>query len=173
LLWRLRGILALRDGPCPGGTRGGRHASPAPAIEAGLDEGRDVMAGEARGAAGSPDEAVLLVAVCAGHRCQALRALHEPSAAGSGSCGQLLKEAVRRNPRAVLISTRCLGPCARGCVAAVGSGTATEGGIHWTGRPVGLGMIEMPERAAALAAWITSSAPDLATLPEVLWSIAG
>jgi hypothetical protein len=124
-------------------------------------------------AAGSPDEAVLLVAVCAGHRCQALRALREPSAAGSGSCGQLLKEAVRRSPRAVLISTRCLGPCARGCVAAVGTGTATEGGIHWTGRPVGLGMIEMPERAAALAAWITSSAPDLATLPEVLWSIAG
>ena len=122
-------------------------------------------------AADSPGEPVLLVAVCAGRRCQALRALHDPSASASGNCGQLLKEAVRRRPRSVLISTGCLGPCARGCVAAVGTGSATEGEIRWTGHPVGLGLIEMPERAAALAAWITSSAPDLSTLPETLWRV--
>ena len=119
-------------------------------------------------AADSPGEPVLLVAVCAGRRCQALRALHDPSASASGNCGQLLKEAVRRRPRSVLISTGCLGPCGRGCVAAVGAGTATEGEIRWTAQPVGLGLVEIPERAAALAAWITSSAPDLSTLPETL-----
>jgi hypothetical protein len=97
--------------------------------------------------------------------------MHDPSASASGHCGQLLKEAVRRSPRSVLISAGCLGPCARGCVAAVGTGTATEGEIRWTGRPVGLGLIEIPERAGALAAWITSSAPDLSTLPEMLWRV--
>ena len=56
-------------------------------------------------------------------------------------------------------------------MAAVGTGMATTGEIRWTGRPVGLGLIEMPERAAALAGWITSSAPDLSTLPETLWRI--
>jgi hypothetical protein len=30
-------------------------------------------------------------------------------------------------------------------------------------------MVEMPQRAATLAAWISDSAPDLATLPEPLW----
>jgi hypothetical protein len=30
-------------------------------------------------------------------------------------------------------------------------------------------MVDIPRRAAALAAWISSSAPDLATLPEMLW----
>jgi hypothetical protein len=29
----------------------------------------------------------------------------------------------------------------------------------------------MPARAAALAAWISGSAPDLKTLPEDLWRI--
>jgi hypothetical protein len=136
----------------------------------------------ARGAAGRPGRdrggqprapltaagPVLVVAVCAGHRCRALRALHDPAATGD-STGDLLRQAVRRRPRAVLISTGCLGPCAHGCVAAVGTGTAAGGEISWAGRPVGLGMVEMPQRAAALAAWISDSAPDLATLPEPLW----
>ena len=56
-------------------------------------------------------------------------------------------------------------------MAAVGTGTATAGQIRWTGHPVGLGLVEIPERAAALAAWITSSAPDLSTLPETLWRV--
>jgi hypothetical protein len=115
-------------------------------------------------------EPVLVVAACAGHRCRALRARHDPSAAG-GSTGELLRQAVQQRPRTVLISTPCLGPCARGCVAAVGTGIAASGEVCWAGRPVGLGMVEMPERAAALAAWISSSAPDLATLPEPLWRI--
>jgi hypothetical protein len=32
-------------------------------------------------------------------------------------------------------------------------------------------MVELPHRTAALAAWVASSAPDLATLPETLWGI--
>jgi len=69
------------------------------------------------------------------------------------------------------VSTGCLGPCARGCVAAVGAGTATDGEVRWSGRPAGLGMVEIPERAAALAAWISDSAPDLSALPQTLWRI--
>ena len=120
--------------------------------------------------AGTAAEPVLVVAVCAGRRCQALRDLHVSSADADGT-GALLRQAVRRRPRSVLVSTGCLGPCARGCVAAIGTGTAASGEICWTSRPVGLGMVEMPQRAVALAAWITSSAPDLATLPEILWRI--
>lgn len=56
-------------------------------------------------------------------------------------------------------------------MAAVGTGMATDGEICWMGQPVGLGMVESPERAAALAAWITGSAPDLSALPEPLWRV--
>ena len=114
---------------------------------------------------GAPAEPVLLVAACAGPRCRALRALHDPSAAASGPCGQLLAEAVRQRPRAVLVSTGCLGPCERACVAAVGWGMSHRGQLRWSGRPAGLGLVEMPAHAAALAAWISGSAPDLKTLP--------
>jgi hypothetical protein len=54
-------------------------------------------------------------------------------------------------------------------VAAVGTGTAGNGELRWSGRPVGLSLVDLPRRAAALAAWISSTAPDLATLPETLW----
>jgi hypothetical protein len=118
-----------------------------------------------------PAEPVLLVAACAGPRCRALRALHDPSAATSGPCGRLLCDAVRRRPGAVLISTGCLGPCERGCVAAVGWGTSRGGQIRWSARPAGLSLVELPARAAALAAWISGPAPDLRTLPEELWRI--
>ncbi len=121
------------------------------------------------GTSGTAASPVLVVAVCAGRRCRALRALHDPSAADGIS--DLLMQSVQRRPRSVLVSTGCLGPCARGCVVAVGTGTAASGELRWAGRPVGLGMVEMPQRAAALAAWIAGSAPDLATLPEVLWRI--
>lgn len=117
----------------------------------------------------APAEHVLLVAACAGPRCRALRTLHDPSAAAFGSCGQLLCEAVRRRPGSVLLSTGCLGPCQRGCVAAVGWAVSDRGQLRWSARPVGLGMVEIPQRAMALAAWISGSAPDLTTLPEPLW----
>ena len=119
-------------------------------------------------AAGAPAEAVLVVALCGGYRCRALRARHGPPVTAD-STGQLLRQAVRRRPRSVLISTGCLRPCAGGCVAAVGTGTVGGGELCWSGRPVGLSMVDIPRRAAALAAWISSSAPDLATLPEMLW----
>jgi hypothetical protein len=119
----------------------------------------------------APAELVLLVAACAGPRCRALRALHDPSAAASGPGGRLLCEAVRHRPGAVLVSTGCLGPCERACVAAVGWGTSRAGELCWAGRPAGVGLVEMPARAAALAAWISGSAPDLKTLPEDLWRI--
>jgi hypothetical protein len=32
-------------------------------------------------------------------------------------------------------------------------------------------LIEIPERAAALADWITTSAPDLSMLPPTLWRV--
>lgn len=122
-------------------------------------------------AASAPAEPVLLVAACGGPRCRALRALHDPSARAPDPCGQLLREAVRQRPGAVLISTGCLGPCERACVAAVGWGMIRGGLLRWSGRPAGLGLVEMPARAAALAAWISGSAPDLKTLPEDLWRI--
>jgi hypothetical protein len=141
-----------------------RHAA-----DGGLPGGYQSRPWAPRLAPGTAAEHILVVAVCAGQRCRALRALRDPSAAGNGT-SELLRQAVRRRPRSVLVSTGCLGPCARGCVAAVGTGSAASGELRWTGRPVGLGMVEMPQRAAALAGWITGSAPDLATLPETLWS---
>jgi hypothetical protein len=53
----------------------------------------------------------------------------------------------------------------------VGWAVNASGELRWSGRPVGLGMVEMPVRAAALAAWVAGSAPDPATLPEPLWRI--
>jgi hypothetical protein len=110
---------------------------------------------------GALAELVLLVAVCAGPRCRALRALNDPSAAASGPDGRPLCEAVRQRPGAVLVSAGCLGPCERACVAAVGWGTSRAGQLHRAGRPTGVRLVEMPARAAALAAWISGSAPDL------------
>jgi len=148
------------------GRRPGRGCGFAPepsAIATGSEPGRRTASASARH--------LLLIAVCAGPRCRGLRNLHDPSATTSGPCGQILCEAVRRRPGSVLISTGCLGPCQRACVAAVGWAVGDSGQLRWSGRPVGLGMVEMPLRAAALAAWISGSAPDLTTLPEPLWRV--
>jgi len=57
-----------------------------------------------------------LVAVCTGHRCAALRRLEgEDDALGAS-----LREAVRASRGGVLVSSPCVGACARGPVVAVG-----------------------------------------------------
>lgn len=114
---------------------------------------------------------LLVVAVCAGPRCQALRGLHDPTAAAAGPAGAQLRAAVRERPGAVLVSTGCLGPCARGCVAVVGPGSAdAQGRVSWHGRPVGLELVERPDRVAEFAAWVSGPAPDVTRLPERLAS---
>lgn len=110
-----------------------------------------------------------MVAVCTGPRCRALRTLHDPSADAAGPGGAALHHAVRQRPDAVLISTDCLGACDRGCVAAIGTGTAGDDGrITWREQPVGLGLVELPDRAADLAAWVRHGAPAVTALPHQL-----
>ena len=184
--------MAARPNPAPAGKDTGKRAEPArpprhlrapvprrggllgtpQAPAARISCLADSIAGApANDTASVRPEPVLLVAACAGPRCRGLRVLHDPSAAASGPSGQLLGNAVRRRPGAVLLSTGCLGPCQRGCIAAVGWAVSAGGQLRWSGRPVGLGMVETPPRAAALAAWIAGTAPDLTTLPEPLWRI--
>jgi hypothetical protein len=116
-------------------------------------------------------EPYLVVAVCAGARCRALRQLHDPSAASAGPPGQELRDAVRARQRAVLITTGCLGACHQGCVVAVGHGTteavgtAGAGHLIWAAPPVGLGLAELPDRSRELAGWVRDGAPDVAMLP--------
>lgn len=112
---------------------------------------------------------LLVVAVCAGARCRALRQLHDPSAGDAGPAGAQLRAAVRGRPRSVLVSTECLGPCHRGCVAAVGPGSADgRGGVRWHRPPLRLDLVELPGRDADLAAWIRGGAPDPGRLPAAL-----
>lgn len=126
---------------------------------------------------------VVLVAMCSGQRCAALRRLHEghlheghlheTDRDEDGNCRHsqsedLLRRAIRDRPEAVLVSVPCVGPCSHGSVAVVGPGLAGDGHLTWLGRPTVLGLTEDPQRAHALADWIASTAPDVSSLPAAL-----
>lgn len=104
-----------------------------------------------------PDrETVLLVVVCVGQRCAGL--LRLSAADGHGD----LRSAVRERPDALLLHTACQGECHRGGIASVGWAWSAAGKLTWGAPPLVIGMLEADDRAAALAAWVRASAPDLA-----------
>lgn len=113
-----------------------------------------------------PDEQPLLVvAVCGGQRCRALRALHDDRSPGSPTSDSPIREAVRATPRSMMLSTGCIGPCARAAVVAVGWATMQDRSLAWLSPPVCWGPVETAPRAAALAEWIRALAPTLAAGP--------
>ena len=123
---------------------------------------------------------ILLVGVCAGRRCAALRRLdaanpHQNAATdpdvqhGLRSESEvLLRRAVRRRAGAVLMSVPCLGPCSHASVTALGAGLARPNSVSWLGRPAVFGLSQTPDRALVLADWIGTDAPDPRTLPMPL-----
>lgn len=129
------------------------------------------------------EQRILLVAYCNGSRCAGLRRLHaNPSAAGlpapaplhcrsddrASSILEPLHRAVRQRPHSLLLSTDCLGSCAQGPMAALGWGLLTPAGAKWIHRPIGVGLIDRPGRAAELGHWIATTAPELESAPS-LW----
>ncbi|NHC47241.1 hypothetical protein [Motilibacter aurantiacus] len=101
----------------------------------------------------------LVVGICDGHRCRALRGLaSEDPLVGLG-------DAVRRSSGAVLLRLDCPGLCAYGAVGLVGArGSAGQVGT-W------LACVQGDERRAALVRWVTGASvagPVLPRLPGVL-----
>lgn len=86
------------------------------------------------------------VAVCTGHRCAALRRLDGEQ----DLLGASLRDAVTGGRGGVLVSSPCLGACARGPVVGVG---LRDGGSTRPGRLTWLGDLDAVRRAV-LAAWV-------------------
>lgn len=122
------------------------------------------------------DQEVLLVAYSNGNRCAGLRRLAAAAAAAAESHAEPasrlpalepLHRAVRRRPRSLLLLTPCLGHCDQAPMAALGWAVIADAVARWTGRPVGVGLLERPERVAALGQWIATTAPDV----DAAWSL--
>ncbi|HEX7351579.1 hypothetical protein [Brachybacterium sp.] len=100
-----------------------------------------------------------LLAVCAGHRCAALRRL-----AGTAGTVDELGAAVRAAPGAVLITTDCLGRCE---VAALAGIARHHGPSGQSGRTVWLAGAEQTDRAEALRRWVVDGGPSRLDRPDV------
>lgn len=98
-----------------------------------------------------------LVALCAGHRCEAL---HHLSDDRGGT--DRLRSTIAAGRGAVLVSSPCLGECARGAVAAV---ARRDGRTGTTGPSVWLGGVDRPATLAALLHWIRAGGPSLIESP--------
>lgn len=72
----------------------------------------------------SPDEQLTVVAVCGGHRCQALLGLRDDGGL------ERLRHAVRNSSRSVLVTAQCLQRCADGPVILVGEGGTEQGRLQ-------------------------------------------
>lgn len=98
-----------------------------------------------------------LIALCAGHRCEALHRL-----AGDQGGTDRLRSTVAAGRGAVLVSSPCLGECARGAVAAV---ARRDGRTGTTGPSVWLGGVDQPATLAALLQCIRAGGPSLIETP--------
>jgi hypothetical protein len=98
-----------------------------------------------------------IVALCAGHRCEALHRLAE------GCTGtDRIRSTVSGGRGAVLVTTPCLGACASGAVAAI---ARRDGATGTTGPSVWLGGVDHSEVLSALLDWIRAGGPPRAELP--------
>jgi hypothetical protein len=98
-----------------------------------------------------------LVALCAGHRCEALHRL-----ATDGTGADRLRTTVARRSGAVLVSTQCLGACASGAVAAI---ARRSGATGTTGPSVWLGGVDRAPVLHALLGWIRAGGPPHTETP--------
>jgi hypothetical protein len=98
-----------------------------------------------------------LIALCAGHRCEALHRL-----ADDRGGTERVRSTVAAERGAVLVSSPCLGECARGAVAAV---ARRDGRTGTTGPSVWLGGVEQPATLSALLQWIRVGGPSLIESP--------
>ncbi len=92
-----------------------------------------------------------LVALCAGHRCNAL---HHLATGQSGT--DRLRPTIASERGAVLVSTDCLGACASGAVAAV---ARRDGATGKTGPSVWLGGMDQPAALDAFLSWLSAGGP--------------
>lgn len=104
------------------------------------------------------EEPLLVVAVCDGHRCRALRALRDDQPSGSPGSSSLIREAVRTSRHTMMLSTTCLGPCAHAAVVAVGRAFLEGSNAVWLAPPVCWGSTETDAHATELAQWISTTA---------------
>lgn len=102
-----------------------------------------------------------LVAVCTGHRCDAL---HRLVADQDGT--ERLRPTIAAHQGAILVSTQCMGACANGAVAAIARRDGTTGA---TGASVWLGGIDQPSSLSVLLDWIAlGGPPDPAALADAV-----
>lgn len=112
-----------------------------------------------------PEADGTLIALCEGHRCDALHRL-----ADGQNGADRLRATITTSRGAVLVSAQCLGPCASGAVAAV---ARRDGATGVTGPSVWLGGVDQPAVLDVLLGWIKSggtagSAEPDDTLPLTL-----
>lgn len=108
------------------------------------------------------DYPLLLVAVCGGQRCRAVRALDDERSPDSPNSCSVIREAVRSTRNAVMLATGCLGPCAEGAVVAIGAAILTDRALAWVSPPTYWGSTQTAQRAAALSHCIKASAVRVA-----------
>ena len=109
-------------------------------------------------ATGQGDVGGPLVALCAGHRCAALRQL-----AGTAGTVDALTDAVRRTRGGVLVTTACLGACA---LSSLGTVAHRPAGTPRPGRSLWLSGLQDPGRAGGLVAWVADGGPGSADHPD-------
>lgn len=102
---------------------------------------------------------MLLVAVCGGRRCRALRALADNRWPETPTSDAVIRESVRGTRHAIMLSTGCLGPCAQAAVVALGRATINDRALAWLSPPSYWGSTETPQRAAALGQCINALTP--------------
>ena len=104
-----------------------------------------------------PDASGPLVALCAGHRCEALHRLADDQ---TGT--DRVRTTIAGGRGAVLVSASCFGACANGAVAAV---ARRDGVTGTTGPSVWLGGVDRPAILDALLEWIRSGGPLPGEIP--------
>jgi hypothetical protein len=98
-----------------------------------------------------------MIALCAGHRCEALHRLAE-----NQTGVDRMRSTVSGGRGAVLVTTPCLGACANGAVSAI---ARRDGATGTTGPSVWLGGIDRPAMLAALLGWIRAGGPPRTEVP--------
>ncbi|TFD64810.1 MULTISPECIES: (2Fe-2S) ferredoxin domain-containing protein [unclassified Cryobacterium] len=98
-----------------------------------------------------------LVALCTGHRCEALHRLADDQ---TGT--DRVRTTIVSGRGAVLVSAPCLGACANGAVAAV---ARRDGVTGTTGPSVWLGGVDRPAILDALLGWIRGGGPLPGEMP--------
>ena len=106
---------------------------------------------------------LLVVAVCGGQRCRALRALQDDRSPGTPPSSLVISETVCSTKRSIMLSTDCLGPCAHGALVTVGWATMKDNTLAWLAPPTHWESTETPQHATTLIEWIRTAASSLVT----------